>query len=257
MNINKKNTKFVLIISIIAITGICLLGLSNFAHAQNTEPVDIEVTFDNFPLSPLHPNTPWAPGSITEEASITVENNEDFDANVYIGAETTGESSMTLAKELTVNIDSQGLSLADLIENNKGAEISPTPKGETKTYDLNVKFNETAGNETQNENLEFNFVVILADEEGWESGETESDSTGVDTTTTNTPAGGGSNGIPRGLLAAATTYALGDINEDGNVDMEDFALLMSLWNQSGEGDLNNSGNTDMEDFAILMSNWSD
>jgi len=64
--------------------------------------------------------------------------------------------------------------------------------------------------------------------------------------------GGGGGGSPTPL-----SHKIGDITLDGNVNIFDFALLMSNWGKTGTStsDLNNDGKIDIFDFALLMANW--
>ena len=51
------------------------------------------------------------------------------------------------------------------------------------------------------------------------------------------------------------SYDPADFNQDGNVDGQDLAFLLSSWGQSGAGDLNEDGVVGGEDLAILLSAW--
>ena len=51
------------------------------------------------------------------------------------------------------------------------------------------------------------------------------------------------------------TYDPADFNQDGYVDGQDLAFLLSSWGQSGAGDLNGDGVVGGEDLAILLSAW--
>ncbi|HMN95007.1 MAG TPA: hypothetical protein PKC43_00280 [Phycisphaerales bacterium] len=70
-------------------------------------------------------------------------------------------------------------------------------------------------------------------------------------------------GSQAGKKAAARAFALfkglaapPDLNLDGVVDADDFALLFSLWGTSDvAGDLNGDGIVDGADFGVLLANW--
>ena len=51
------------------------------------------------------------------------------------------------------------------------------------------------------------------------------------------------------------SYDPADFNQNGNVDGQDLAFLLSSWGQSGAGDLNEDGVVGGEDLAILLSAW--
>lgn len=52
---------------------------------------------------------------------------------------------------------------------------------------------------------------------------------------------------------------VGDLNNDGVVNVADMLILLSQWGQCGEGncpaDLNGDGTVDVSDLLILLSNW--
>lgn len=53
------------------------------------------------------------------------------------------------------------------------------------------------------------------------------------------------------------TAKIQDLNQDGKVDAEDMAILMTNWNQTKEliADLNNDGKVDAQDLSLLLANW--
>lgn len=67
-----------------------------------------------------------------------------------------------------------------------------------------------------------------------------------------TPPGGGGGG------GGTPTPIVGDINNNGKVDIIDFALMMADWGKTGVNysDLNGDQKIDIIDFAILMAHWS-
>jgi hypothetical protein len=65
--------------------------------------------------------------------------------------------------------------------------------------------------------------------------------------------GGGGGGY------VAPASKVGDVNNDGIVGENDFALLMSQWGQTGNTlstDLNHDGLVNEDDFSLLMSTWT-
>lgn len=49
----------------------------------------------------------------------------------------------------------------------------------------------------------------------------------------------------------------GDSNGDGVINMADFAMLMSNWNQQQvKTDYNRDGTTNISDFAVMLGNWN-
>lgn len=54
-----------------------------------------------------------------------------------------------------------------------------------------------------------------------------------------------------------SSHILGDLDNDGDVDLTDLSMLMSNWGTSGPtGDINNDGIVDLIDLSILMSHWT-
>ncbi len=79
----------------------------------------------------------------------------------------------------------------------------------------------------------------------------------INISTGGSSSGGSSSG--GGTPPSTPTYALGDANKDGKVDIFDFNLLMVNWGNNPtnpSADLNNDGKVDIFDFNILMINWT-
>lgn len=57
------------------------------------------------------------------------------------------------------------------------------------------------------------------------------------------------------LTGTPTSSKIGDLNNDGNVNIQDLSILLTHYGQSGTGDLNNDGTVNIVDLSILMSNY--
>jgi hypothetical protein len=61
-------------------------------------------------------------------------------------------------------------------------------------------------------------------------------------------------GVFVAVAGGATTP--GDINGDGNVDVDDLLILLGDWGESGsDADLDGNGTVDVDDLLILLANW--
>jgi hypothetical protein len=50
---------------------------------------------------------------------------------------------------------------------------------------------------------------------------------------------------------------LGDVDDDGDVDIFDLSALITLWKTNNtNADFNNNGIVDIYDLSILLSNWT-
>ena len=119
------------------------------------------------------------PGKETGTKNITIDNDEDFDIDISIGA----NSSLLdpdFARVLSLEIDGKDISIFDLIQDD--LELSSIEANEEKSYDLKIKFDRGAGNQYQEAQIEFDFVITISDADT----ETEEEVTIV-----TTPSGGG------------------------------------------------------------------
>gem|GEM_PF-3466018 len=56
-----------------------------------------------------------------------------------------------------------------------------------------------------------------------------------------------------GFYTSEPTTCLGDLSGDGDIDLEDLAILLASFGNDAGGDLTGDGNTGLEDLAILLS----
>lgn len=54
---------------------------------------------------------------------------------------------------------------------------------------------------------------------------------------------------------ASTATCPGDLNNSGDVNLQDLGLLLSDWGNPGPGDLDGSGIVDLPDLGVLLANW--
>jgi hypothetical protein len=63
--------------------------------------------------------------------------------------------------------------------------------------------------------------------------------------------------IPASALSRGGTNPASDIDNDGDIDAADLAMLLSAWGQTGgAADLNRDGSVDAADLAQLLSGWT-
>jgi hypothetical protein len=148
-----KTIKIILIISVI-VFGAGFLFV-NSAQATDNKIYfgnkNIFVDFDNLPFNLSN----WAPG-MSDVKSITIENNENFDINLYLKAKKTSGDDI-LADVLTITINNKSNHLSDLFDDN--ITLTPVNSGESQNYNIAISFDEDAGNECQNKSINFDFVI--------------------------------------------------------------------------------------------------
>jgi hypothetical protein len=55
----------------------------------------------------------------------------------------------------------------------------------------------------------------------------------------------------------ADTGNRSDINKDGKVNLVDFSILLTHWNEADDdADINQDGIVNLSDFSILLFNWT-
>ncbi|GAC1371383.1 MAG: hypothetical protein NVSMB39_5110 [Candidatus Saccharimonadales bacterium] len=65
--------------------------------------------------------------------------------------------------------------------------------------------------------------------------------------------------VSPGASVSATsmpTARVGDLNNDGKVNVFDLSLLLGAWGKTGSADLNKDGKVDIFDLSLLLSNWT-
>ena len=58
-------------------------------------------------------------------------------------------------------------------------------------------------------------------------------------------------------IKVSPSKCIGDINNDGEVNIYDLAILMAHWGQKNTADLNNDNIVDLEDMKILLKHWGE
>ena len=147
-----KTIKIILIISVIVFGVGFLLINSAQAGVVWFGDKNIFVDFDGLPFNLSN----WAPG-MSDVKSITINNGEDFDINLYFKAQKTSGDEV-LAEVLTITIDNKPNHLSDLFNNN--VTLTPVNSGESQNYNIAISFDEDAGNEYQGKTINFDFVVV-------------------------------------------------------------------------------------------------
>jgi len=155
-----KALKTILIISIIVFGGSFLL--INSAQAIQFGNKQIFVDFNGLPFNLNN----FAPG-MSDVKSITIENNENFDINVYFGTKKTSGDDV-LADVLTITIGDKSNHLSDLFNND--IALTPVNSGKSQNYNIALSFDEDAGNEYQAKTINFDFI-ITAEQIGKGNGE--------------------------------------------------------------------------------------
>jgi len=165
-----KIVKTILIISVI-IFGAGFLFV-NPTQATNNKlwfgDKNISIDFNELPFDLNN----WEPG-MSEEKTIKIINNENFDINVYFSASRIepfpGKGEADLADVLTITINDKSNHLSDLFDNN--IILTPVNSGKSQNYDITISFDEDAGNKYQSKIINFDFI-ITAEEIGKGGGET-------------------------------------------------------------------------------------
>jgi protein-S-isoprenylcysteine O-methyltransferase Ste14 len=149
-----KTFKTILIISII-VFGVGFFFTNSVQAVQQAvqfEGKNIYVDFDGLPFVMKN----WAPGD-SEQKTITIKNDENFDINIYFKAKKTLGDDI-LADVLTITIDNKSNHLSDLLNNN--IVLTPVNSKESQNYNVAISFDEDAGNKYQDKTINFDFIIV-------------------------------------------------------------------------------------------------
>jgi len=152
----KKAFRKITLFTLFALFGVGFLFISSTQAIDNKvqfTPKNIWVDFDELPFE----MDDWAPGD-SGQKTIVIENNENFDINVYFKAATTSNSNV-LADALIVTIDNRSNYLSYLFNNN--IPLTSVNSGEPQEYDITIKFDENAENEYQGKSINFDFIITV------------------------------------------------------------------------------------------------
>ena len=141
---------------------------------------DISVDFNDLPFQMNN----WAPG-MSDTKTITIQNSENFNTNVYFKAKKTSGGDDILGNALTITIGNQSKHLSDLFSNN--LSLDSINAGQSKSYNITINFDQDAGNEYQNRTINFDFIITVEEIGGNGGG------------SITIPGGGGGGGLPPGL----------------------------------------------------------
>ena len=194
-----KNFRKISLFALFALFCIGFLFVSSTQAANNKvqfTPKNIWVDFNGLPFKMNN----WAPGD-SGQKTIIIENNENFDINVYFGATSTPSSVdnnlPNLADVLIVTIDDKLSYLSDLFDGN--ISLTQVNSGKSQKYDIIIKFDENAENKYQDKFINFDFIITVEEigggnEEipviipgGWGGGYTTTTTISPTTTTTLLP----------------------------------------------------------------------
>ncbi len=148
----KKITKTILIISIAVFSGFFLFYQPAQAEEIQLGDKNISVDFDELPFNLSN----WAPGDNAQK-TIIIENNENFDIDVYFKASSTS-TDKSLANVLTITANNQSKLLSDLFNNNM--VLASVSSGESQDYNITISFDSSAENKYQNKTINFDFIII-------------------------------------------------------------------------------------------------
>ena len=163
-----KALKTILIISIIVFGGSFLL--INSAQAGVVIQFGNKQIFVDSNGLPFNLNN-FAPG-MSDVKSITIENNENFDIDIFLKTSRNepfpekGEAD--LADVLTLTVGEQSKHISELF--NESMELLSVNSEKFQDYQLNISFDEDAGNEYQGKTISFDFI-ITAEQIGKGNGE--------------------------------------------------------------------------------------
>ena len=147
-------TNFILV-GFVIFLGVFLFGQAAQAGVVQFGNKNIFVDFDGLPFNLNN----WAPGMSSSPKTITITNHENFDINVYFGAQSTS-SDQSLGNVLTVKVDSQAKHLTDLFAHR--IFLGSVKAKTSQSYNISLSFDSDAGNQYQNKTIKFDFVIVAA-----------------------------------------------------------------------------------------------
>jgi len=100
----------------------------------------------------------------TSTKTIKITNDENFNINLYFKAEKASGTSGNdvLAEALTVKVNTESNHLSYLFNNN--ITLGIINSGDSQDYDITIIFDAYAGNQYQDKNIDFNFVLTVEEE---------------------------------------------------------------------------------------------
>ncbi len=160
MNANQRQIKLnkKLLSGSLILTAIILIGLFLPCLPARAEIIQFGVKniFVDFKGLPFNLNN-WAPG-MSQTAEMTIENNEDFEINVYFQAEKISGCDI-LANSLTISAENKSAHLLSLFDDK--ITLDSINSGQTQEYQLKIDFDKEAENDCQDKNVNFNFVITV------------------------------------------------------------------------------------------------
>ncbi|GAI16508.1 unnamed protein product, partial [marine sediment metagenome] len=151
-----KALKTILIISIIVFGGSFLFVNSAQAGEIRFRDKNIFVHFNGLPFDLSN----FAPG-MSDKKNIRIENKENFDIDVFLKTSRNEpfpeEGKADLADVLTLTVGEQSKHISELF--NESMELLSVNSGEFQDYQLNISFDEDAGNEYQGKTINFYFII--------------------------------------------------------------------------------------------------
>jgi len=155
-----KVSKTILIISVIVFGFGFLLPHSAQADILRFGDKNIFLDTDGLPFDLSN----WAPG-MSDVRSITIENNENFNIDVFLktlrNSPIPNQGEADLANVLTLNVGTLSEHISELFT--KNMQLASVNAGQSKGYDLDMSFDQSAGNEYQSKTIDFDFIITAAE----------------------------------------------------------------------------------------------
>ena len=158
-----KNKK--IFVNLITAGAVFLFGIFAFALPTKAAVVEfsgqqISVDFDGLPFVLNN----WAPG-MGDAKTIKIQNDENFDIDVYLKtsrislAPNPGE--VDLVDALTLNVEASSKHISELFAQN--IQLTSVNAEQSQDYNLEMNFDNSAGNEYQNKTIDFDFIITVAE----------------------------------------------------------------------------------------------